>query len=629
MTTRSTALSCERLAGCRRLADPQQSPDGRRIVFAVTDGFTTPGTAPAPRLWLIGPDGRAAPLDASGAAVLPRWAPDGSAIAFASRHERSGGMGLGLVDPAGDDLRAAGDIRGFIEDIQWAPTGDALLVLTVDDPPGDGDSDPRVRRHCDLRDPWRRLHRVELATGVTTEVGPEGFTVWEFDWNGEEVAAVLSEDPSENGWYRAFLGRVDPTTRRTTRLYAPRWQIARPSLSAVGGRIAFLEGICSDRGSLVGEVMVIDAATHQPRTVTSQLDATWIAWRDDDAALWFTARDGLMATCGVLAPDGGVEHLWRGEGAFGPSPRLSSDCDQRQIVTIRETLNDPPEVAALDVVHPERGWRRLTSVNDDLAHLPLPPAERIAWQADDGLEIEALLVRPPGADEEPLPLVVFIHGGPSAAWGYAFPSGFRHAALLADAGYAVLMPNPRGSTGRGQPFAQAVVGDLGGAELRDTLAGIELCVSQGIADGGRVGIIGASHGGFMAAWAVTQTTRFRASVALACVSDYLSAHYTASIPALDDILFDGAEPFPAYLERSPIAYARACTTPTLILHGELDPYCPVSQAEELYGALVQAGVETELVVYPREGHGWMEFDHQVDVWQRVRDWFDRHLAATG
>ena len=129
----------------------------------------------------------------------------------------------------------------------------------------------------------------------------------------------------------------------------------------------------------------------------------------------------------------------------------------------------------------------------------------------------------------------------------------------------------------------------------------------------------------MAAWAVTQTHRFRASIALACVSDYLSVHYTCTIAGLDDVLFTGPDPIADYVAASPVAHARNARTPTLILHGEDDPYCPVSQAEELYGALVAAGVETELVIYPREPHGWIELEHQLDLWRRVRDWFDRHL----
>lgn len=629
MTDTAPALSCERLLGSLKLADPVQSPDGRWIVVSVATGFSRPGRGPQRRLWLVEPDGGAKPVtDGAAAATLPRWAPDGSAVAFTASDGHAGEAALRLLDPVGRSVRPVGEIPGSIEDIRWVESGDKLLVLASQDPRAGTGNDPRVRRSVEPAAPPRHLYRVELATGATAEVGPQDLTIWEFDVDGDDVVAVASTDPTDNGWYRSFLARLDLTTRSARILYRPRWQIACPRLAPGGGRVAFLEGICTDRGSLVGTVMVIHPGADEPRAVAPETDVAWIGWRAE-STLWFTARHGLEAACGVLSLDGAVDRLWRGEGTFAGFPALSADRAQRRLVAIRESLYDPPEVAALDVGHPDAGWRPLTSLNTGVAGFALPPAERIVWHAPDGIDIEGLLVRPRDAGTEPLPLVAFIHGGPSASWSYAFPSGFRHAALLAHAGYAVLLPNPRGSTGRGQAFAQAVVGDLGGAELEDTLAGVEWCVARGIGDGDRVGIIGASHGGFMAAWAVTQTHRFRAGVVLAGVSDYLSAHYTASIPALDDILFAGAEPFPAYLERSPIAHVNACRTPTLILHGERDPYCPVSQAYELYGALVEAGVETELVVYPREGHGWIEFDHQVDLWVRIRDWFARHLGTGG
>jgi dipeptidyl aminopeptidase/acylaminoacyl peptidase len=188
------------------------------------------------------------------------------------------------------------------------------------------------------------------------------------------------------------------------------------------------------------------------------------------------------------------------------------------------------------------------------------------------------------------------------------------------------MPNPRGSSGRGQEFARANLGDLGGAELKDILSGVDHCVQAGIADDGRTAIMGASHGGYMSAWAVTQTTRFAAGIPMASVSDLLSNHFTSNIANLDDLLFGEVADPTAYLERSPIMYVNNCSTPTLILHGELDNCCPVSQAHEFHQALVQAGVETELVIYPREGHGITERDHLVDEWMRIKGWLDHHLA---
>ncbi len=626
MTEGAGDLDCETLVRGLRPVDPQPSPDGRRIAYGVTSGFSTPDARPLRSIWLTDLEGNAEPLtDDSGAAVFPRWSPDGGSLALVSSHGSPGRMTLRLFDLATRETRPLGTLESSIESIRWSPSGDSLLVLAEDVELLGADSDPRVRRSSDPAAPLRRLFRVEVASGETKEVGPDGLTVWEYDWDGERTAvASVSEDPTEGGWYGARLARLDLAERSVTTIYAPDWQISYPRLSPDGDSVVFLEGLSSEHDSLVGTVKLLGVeAGGEPVVIAPELEASSLQWRDA-SRLWFTARHGMASSCGSLALDGTVQQLWRGQGAFGPQPRLASDSEGRRLVAISESLYDPPEVSVLDVENPETGWRRLTTHGRELAGLPLPEAERFSWTARDGLELEGLLVRPRNGGPAP-PLVVFLHGGPTATWSYAFPCGFRHAALLADAGYAVLLSNPRGSTGRGQEFVQAIVGDLGGAELDDHLAAVDACVEARVCDPERVGIIGASHGGFMAAWAVTQTHRFRASIALACVSDYLSVHYTCTIAGLDDVLFTGPDPIADYVAASPVAHARNARTPTLILHGEDDPYCPVSQAEELYGALVAAGVETELVIYPREPHGWIELEHQLDLWRRVRDWFDRHL----
>jgi dipeptidyl aminopeptidase/acylaminoacyl peptidase len=172
---------------------------------------------------------------------------------------------------------------------------------------------------------------------------------------------------------------------------------------------------------------------------------------------------------------------------------------------------------------------------------------------------------------------------------------------------------------------------MGGGDLKDILAGVDALVRDGIVDDRRVAIAGGSYGGFMASWAVTQTDRFAAAIPCAVVTDWTSFHFTTNIGRFDELFLDG-EPCDVkgpYPQRSPVFHARSCTTPTLIVHGEDDLCTPLSQATELYNALVEAGCETELVVYPREGHGWTEREHQIDLWNRIRAWLNKHLQPAG
>jgi len=626
----------EALLEQRRLGQLALAPDGRRVAFSVGRSFALPDEAPQSQIWISSIEGAASEATGGrGVHGLARWSPDGELIAFASDGASPGLMSLHVLVVGTGEVSRPGEIAGSVEELAWSSDGGHLLVVAADvgshragvateiDDRTAAEPDPRVRRPAQA---WRRLYRVELASGDTAEVGPDGLTVWEIDWDGGHLAAaVLSVDPSESGWYRAFLGVVDLGTRAATTLHVPRWQIGSPRLSPDGRQVAFIEGICSDRGSLTGIPTAVGSAEAPAVAVAvaPELEVRTLSWRDD-ASLWYSGPRGMLSRCGSISLDGRVEELWSGPAAVR---EFSVGADGQVLAAVVETLEAPPEIAVLERGQAEPAWRPVTNLNASLAALDLPPVERLDWVAPDGLGVEGLVVRPRKGTNGPPPLVVVVHGGPTAAWSYVFPCGVRPAALLADAGYAVLLPNPRGSSGRGQAFAQAVVGDLGGAELTDTLAGVDACVAAGMADGDRVGIMGASHGGFMAAWAVTQTPRFGASIAIACVSDYLSCHYTSNIGGLDDMLFDGPDRVAAYLERSPVVHAARCSSPTLVVHGEDDRCCPLGQAQELYGALVEAGVETELVVYPREGHGVVERDHQVDLWRRIRAWFDLRLRT--
>ncbi|MDQ3166233.1 MAG: S9 family peptidase [Actinomycetota bacterium] len=627
-------VTAETLLDGLRLGQIALAPDGERLAFSVSRGYASSDVMPASRIWVGSGDGGAVPVTDDDASVsgTARWSSDGSMIAFLSDRESPGMMSLHLLSVRGGQICRLGQVAGSAEVLAWSRRDDALLAVAADvgsdrggvatriDDPAASPPDPRVVTGGQA---LRRLYRVEVPSGTTTEIGPTGLSVWDFDASDDAAVAVLSRDPSESGWYQAFLGVIDLRQGTARRLYTPAWQIANPRLSPNGGRAAFVEGICSDRGSEMGTVKVVDLETGTVTELTSDVDVAHFGWCDD-GRLWYFGRRGMVSTCGLMSCDGRVEEIWSGNAVLQGG---SASADGRRLGAVVESLSAPPEVCLLQVDEPERGWRSVTNLNASLVGFDLPPVERLDWLAPDGLPIQGLLVRPRRASDRPAPMVVLVHGGPTGSWSYAFPSGTRHAALLAEAGYAVLLPNPRGSSGRGQEFARAVVGDLGGAELSDILAGVDSCVAAGFVDARRIGIMGASHGGFIAAWAATRSSRFRASVAMACVSDYLSLHYTSNIGGLDDILFTGEDRIASYLERSPVVYASSCNTPILILHGEEDRCCPLGQAQELYGALVEAGVESELVVYPREGHGWVEREHQLDLWRRIVAWFDRHLGS--
>jgi dipeptidyl aminopeptidase/acylaminoacyl peptidase len=604
----------------RRPVDLAVSADGMRFACIVTPSYREKAQAFESRLWIDGSEA----TEAGAADATPRFAPDGT-LAYSSDRGHAGRMSL-WIHGRGE----LGEIPGSVEDVHWSPDSRTLLVLAADlgsdragaqtatkiKEAGAEEEDPKVFRPAQH---WRRLYLVDAESGATRVVSPAGVNVFELDWAGGKVAAVCTEDPSESAWYDAWIGLVDLDTRTVERVHAPEWQLQSPCISP-GGRVAWIEGFASDRGVVAGTAHVLGTGSLAPGT-----DVTWIAFRDENS-LWYAGWKGACSTFGRLGLDGSSDELASGEVLFGTrhQPRVWPAADGTTVATIFESTLRPPEVVLF-----EDGElaRELTSLNDELApQLQTADWQSYRWESFDGLEIEGLLALPRERDDAALPLVVFVHGGPTSTWAWNFPHLWVH--MVAHDGYAVLLPNPRGSSGRGQEFARANLGEMGGGDLQDILAGVDALVADGIVDTERVAITGGSYGGFMSSWAVTQTDRFAAAIPFAVVTDWTSFHYTTNIGQFDALFLQGEPtdsdgPYPRW---SPVFHAHKCKTPTLIIHGEDDLCTPLPQATEFYNALVEAGCEVELVVYPREGHGWTEREHQIDAWNRTRAWLEKHVA---
>ena len=625
----------------RHLTDLSVSADGRRAAVVVEPAYTEPEQSAASRVWVIADESTPMQVtDGPGSDRLPRWSPTENRLVFASDREHPGRLSPYVLATDGADLQPLGTIDGFVEDIAWSADGQSLMVLAAD--PGldaaavdsavklnEEKPDPHVARPSTAR---RRLFRVDAENGATEEVGPAALTIWEFGLlNGEIAVAVVSEDLTERGWHRAHLAMLDLSGRSHRDVYRPTWQIQSPAISPSGRWVATTEGWASDRGLVAGELKVIEIETGKTIDLSSDTgDVTWVEWRDDQS-LWFAGWRDMGSSIGLVDVNGTVE--WRQDeaatvgrssflGRISPAPG-----NDLQIFAIREADRQPPELVRGKAG--EDAWLSLSGFNADVlgADAGYPDVEEVEWQGTDGVSVRGLLMRPP-ATTTPLPLVVNVHGGPTYAWKHAFDPGF--SLPITGAGYAVLMPNYRGSTGRGQSYTQLNVGDPGGKEFGDITSGVAFCVDQGIAEPGRIGIMGRSYGGYMTAWAVATSSVFSAGIMISGISNLLSCYHTCNNSPFYEFMLGGT-PYDQpdlrlYLDRSPVVHAAAATTPTLILHGSEDLCTPLGQAQEFYQALVENGVPSELVVYPREGHGFRERDHQTDAWHRIRAWLDRHLA---
>lgn len=625
--------------------DAQISPDGRWVAYVVGEnGKAAADKPPRSQLWLT-------PADGSGAArrltagpsqdKSPRWAPAGDRLAFLSdRSEPGKGFQIYLLPMAGGEATALTSVKGRIADIAWCRDG-RHIAFTMADAEAEGRGDVI---HFEEHPLFQGLYLADAASGDVRRLSPEGVQVWEFaeSADGADFAVVTSAAPWEWSWYEASVGRVPAAGGVVAEVcrVAGR-QVASPVWSPDGQQIAFLAGALSDRGSVGAGLWVAPASGGEARHVTDGYEGsfTWLSWQEPRNLL-FMGYQGMKGSIGRVRLDGKVELLYQEAVGFGPrrQPRFTLDKDGKHLAAVREDLRSLADVWVADLSGGKPEWQRRTDVNPAAASMERGDARIIQWKAPDGMAIEGVLLTPPGWDKgrvdgQPggtaggaLPMVVIVHGGPTAL--YSARTMWLWAPFLATRDMAVLMPNPRGSTGRGLTFAEANLGDMGGADLQDILAGVDACIEMGVADADRLGIAGWSYGGYMSAWATTQTRRFKAAVVGAGIANWVSFHGTSEIPTWDAAyLKDQPYGGEAYRQWSPLTHVSAVTAPTLILHGEQDTCVPVGQAYEWFRALKEHGVKACLRVYPREPHGLRERAHDKEMQEAAVAWLVAHLKG--
>ena len=485
-------------------------------------------------------------------------------------------------------------------------------------------------------DAWRSLWLYTPASGELARVSPDGLNVWEAAWSGPgHVLAITSEQPSEDDWYSAVLSRLDISTGEVTELLRSDVQLGLPAGTSDGRRAAVVEAVCSDRWIVAGDLILLDLVAGTRCAVdTAGTDVTAVQWIDG-TRLGYIGQRHLDSVAGIAdAGEGPLpETITAKELAasaqswaswFYPAGAFTSD---GRVVVVRDDYDLPQEIAIVGT-GTDQVLASLAHAGTDYIRSVAGSAANVSWSAPDGTPIEGVLCTPPGAG--PFPLVLHVHGGPIGAYQRSWTMGDYAVPLLVSRGYAVLLPNPRGSSGRGQEFAAAVVGDMGGADTHDYLSGIDAMIERGIADPARIGTMGVSYGGFMSAWLVTQDQRFKAAVAGSPVTEWYSFTFTTNIPRWGLWFLDDADPEEIGNQvhtRSPVMHASKARTPTLLTAGAKDRCTPAGQAREFYQALIGHGVDSELVIYPGEGHGVSRFPAVTDYLTRLVTWFERYMPA--
>ncbi|MGC1651380.1 MAG: prolyl oligopeptidase family serine peptidase, partial [Candidatus Sulfotelmatobacter sp.] len=461
---------------------------------------------------------------------------------------------------------------------------------------------------------------------------PADVYVYEYDWtpDGQAWAASAAHGSGDANWWIARLYLVNAQTGEMREIYKPKLQIAVPRVSPDGKNVAFIEGLMSDEGSTGGDVHVVPITGGIARNLTPHLKASpsRLSWTAPDRITFAENVDGKSGFGSVDAKSGAVQTLWTGEEAVIPAgaawTSVAPQAGEKLITAIvRQSASTPPEVWA----GPIGNWKQLTDLNADIK-----PAwgemRNVHWMNGD-TRVQGWLMLPKDfVPEKTYPLVVTVHGGPSAACMSRWDE--RGMGPLSAMGYFALCPNPRGSYGQGELFTQGNVKDFGGGDFRDIMAGVDAISKQYPIDRKRIGIRGHSYGGYMTMWAETQTHGFAAAVAGAGLSDWLSYY---GLNDIDEwmIPFFGASVYddPAvYAKSDPMHFVTAVKTPTLILVGDRDGEVPMEQSVEWWHALTTLHVPTKLVVYPDEGHAFIRPADAHDYSLRTLEWFEEWFART-
>jgi dipeptidyl aminopeptidase/acylaminoacyl peptidase len=622
-------LTPEDLVDIRGVADTRISPDGRRIAFVVTEpsDSSEPDKTRDDNIWIV-------PVDSSEPARRfafsaksensPRWSPDGRWLAFLSDRGQDGQKQIWLMRADGGEAEKLTSAKAGVDSYKWSPDGRMIAFLARD---GKTDEEQKKQErhddpiHIDHDYKYTRLWVIGLNARKLALVTRQSIEVKDFDWSPDAALFAIAFTSAPGFEAKSRLAVVHRSDGEMLRTLADNVSYASSiRWSPDGTSLLFFES--SPKG--VYWLSLISPGGGQARPLLKDYSGTFLACEWEPDSKYLIAEAAVGTRIKLLRIDVGSGEAITLADVLNSGPDFSVSGDGRTLAFVNEKPDSPGDVWWFTIGGKPQ---QLTSFHSQIPSLKLGNVREVSWtNRKDGQVLHGVLVTPTDFESgKPYPTIVEAHEGDHAWWSGWQGSWWQWAELLASNGYIVFLPNARGVTGQGWKFNETIF-DWGGSAFDDIMDGVDSLIEQKIADPNRLGIGGWSNGGFMTTWAITHTNRFKAAVAFGATVDIQIQWGVGEGGKFWATLWD--TPMHArylYDAHSPFHFVQNCTTPTLILHGETDPIVPIAEGYEFYHALKALRIETEMVVYPREGHSIEERAHQIDFQKRVLAWYEKYL----
>lgn len=636
-----TAWTPELQVKTRAVGAPRVSPDGKRVVYTISDAVMTADKSEfVTQIWLASTDGREnfQLTFNEKSSANPKWSPDGNWIAFTS-NRKDNKNNLYVLPLRGGEAEQLTDVKTAVSNFEWSPDGRSIAFTMTDAKAEDEEKNDKARndfRFVDENLKMARLYVIPVQKDANGKREPkklttENYHVGGFDWapDGSRIVFNHTKSPVANDWTTSDVSIVDVASGKTTVFLNTPAAEDSAQYSPDGKWIALTVSDNPPRWAQSNVIQVYSVGGGAPKALTPSYDASpnIAGWSADGKRIYFSEAKGTGTQLYAIDVAGNkIEEIKSTPAVYGG---FNLNHSGTMFAFVRQTSDTPSEafVAPVTTFAPVQ----VSKANAGVQLPPIGKTEVITWKSTDGRDIEGLLTYPVGYQAgQKVPLILNIHGGPAGVFQQSFLGGrgVYPLATFSAKGYAILRPNPRGSSGYGAEFRRANAKDWGGADYQDLMTGVDKVIAMGVADPERLGVMGWSYGGFMTSWIVTQTSRFKAASAGAPVTNLMSFNGTTDIPAFVPDYFSGQswEIIDAYQKHSAMFNVKGVKTPTMIQHGEADVRVPISQGYEFYNALKVQGVPTRMLVLPRQPHGPNEPKMQVAAMQANLEWFDKYIG---